>query len=115
MSKRVSISAGLVLFAIGEMVAIAWASESHRIIQKDRSFQVDDNQIKDIAVAAGDELRFLNDDNFLHQIFIASGGLDFDSNEQVPGAVIAIKFSDPGIYEIRCHIHPKMSLTVTVK
>jgi plastocyanin len=107
--------AGAFLVAACQLAALAWASESHRIVQKDRSFQVQDVEIKEVDIAAGDTLEFLNNDIFLHQIYVASGGLKFDSAEQPPGEIIAIKFPSPGTYEIRCHIHPKMSLTVTAR
>jgi plastocyanin len=111
-----ALMAAAVVFAIAQVAWIAWAGEAHRIIQKDRSFQVKDaGQIKDIDIGRGDELQFVNEDNFLHQIYVASGGLNFDSAEQAPGEVIAVKFPRPGLFEIRCHIHPKMSLSVTVK
>ncbi len=99
-----------IALTVGFSAMIALAAQTHRVIQKNRSFQ-----FKEIDIAGGDVVQFINEDQFLHQIYVASGGLDFDSREQPPGDVISIEFPDPGIYEIRCHIHPKMSLFVNVK
>ena len=96
--------------AAAQFGAIALAGQNHTVIQKDRSFDV-----KELDIAAGDTVQFSNEDKFIHQIYVASGELSFDSAEQPPGEVISITFSNPGTYEIRCHIHPKMSLTVNAK
>lgn len=96
--------------AAAQIAAIALAGQNHTVIQKDRSFDV-----KELDIAAGDIVQFSNEDKFIHQIYVASGELSFDSAEQPPGEVISITFSKPGTYEIRCHIHPKMLLTVNAK
>jgi plastocyanin len=98
------------LFAIGQVAVLALASENHRIVQKERAFQT-----KQIDIPKGDVLQFSNEDQFLHQIYIASDALDFDSAEQPPGETIAVRFPNPGTYEIRCHIHPRMLLVVSVR
>jgi plastocyanin len=98
------------LIAVEQITASVWAGEAHRMSQRDRAFEV-----KEIDIARGDRLLFSNHDPFLHQIYIISPGLNFESDEQLPGEIIEVKFSNPGIYEMRCHIHPKMLLTVHVK
>jgi plastocyanin len=77
--------------------------------QRNRAFGV-----REIAVTAGDTIKFSNEDEFLHQIFIASPALNFDSVEQPPGQTIEVKFPTSGSFEVLCHIHPKMRLAVTV-
>jgi len=108
--RRTFVFGAIAAAAAGWGAAVALAGQSHTVIQKDRAFQV-----KQIDIAAGDSVQFSNEDQFLHQIYVASGGLDFDSREQPPGDVISINFPNPGTFEIRCHIHPKMSLFVNVK
>ena len=108
--RRAFAVAAFVAAAAGWGAAVALAGQAHTVIQKDLAFQV-----KQIDIAAGDAVQFSNEDQFLHQIYVASGGLDFDSREQPPGDVITINFPNPGTFEIRCHIHPKMSLVVNVK
>ena len=107
LNRALAITSMVVAAQIG---AIALAGQNHTIIQKDRSFDV-----KELDIAAGDTVQFSNEDKFIHQIYVAAGDLSFDSAEQPPGEVISITFSKPGTYEIRCHIHPKMLLTVNSK
>jgi plastocyanin len=96
-------------------LALAWAADlalaaaSYRITQKGREFQQ-----KQITLQRGDRLHFTNEDEFLHQIYIASPEFSFDSPEQAPGQAIDVEFTRAGTFEVRCHIHPKMLLTVTV-
>ena len=89
---------------------LAGAAATHRIVQKGRAFGVGE-----ITIARGDTLLFTNEDEFLHQIYVASGGMTFDSNEQAPGQTIDVNFPSAGTFAVRCHIHPKMLLTVRVQ
>lgn len=89
---------------------LAGAAATHRIVQKGRAFGVGE-----ITISRGDTLLFTNEDEFLHQIYVASGGMTFDSNEQPPGQTIDVKFPSSGTFTVRCHIHPKMLLTVRVQ
>jgi plastocyanin len=88
----------------------ALAAEVHRVAQKGRQFA-----IAAIAIARGDSLQFTNEDEFLHQIYVASPDFRFDSAEQRPGQIIDLAFPVRGVFEVRCHIHPKMLLTVNVQ
>lgn len=85
-----------------------FAAAVHHVTQKNRNFSMDD-----ITIAQGDSVAFSNDDEFLHQIYVAS--INVDSAEQRPGQTITVTFSRPGMFAVRCHIHPKMLLTVRVK
>jgi plastocyanin len=102
--------AGAWLLASGLLGTLALAASVHQIAQKGREFQ-----LKSIDIAAGDILRFTNDDEFLHQIFVTAAAFKFDSAEQPPGEAIEVTFPSAGLYSVRCHIHPKMLLSVTVK
>lgn len=75
--------------------------------QRGRNFEV-----PRIAIAAGDTIRFTNEDEFLHQIYVKSADFTFDSAEQAPGQDIDVRFRNAGTYEVRCRIHPKMLLVV---
>jgi plastocyanin len=96
--------------ALAGGVATAGAATILRVAQHGRSFDRDA-----LEIAAGDVVQFSNEDPFLHQIYVASPAFSFDSDEQPPGATIAVTFTKPGIFDVRCHIHPKMLLEVTVK
>lgn len=77
--------------------------------QHDRAFDQ-----ADISVAAGDTVRFKNDDAFAHQIFVDQPGLSIDTDEREPGQSVDIVFPTPGNYDVLCHIHPRMLLHVHV-
>jgi plastocyanin len=89
--------------------ASAFAASVH-VAQKHRSFTP-----SEITIRRGDTVAFSNDDEFLHQIYVDSKAMDFDSAEQFPGATINVVFQQDGTFPVRCHIHPKMLLTVHVE
>ena len=96
--------------AIGQFAFIALASEHHKVIQKGRAFSV-----AQIDIAAGDTVVFSNEDEFIHQIYVKSDTMTFDSDEQPPGEDVLLTFPTAGTFEVHCHIHPKMALIVHVK
>ena len=102
-----SLSAFLLLFCLAELVC---AAAVHRIVQKGRSFAV-----PEVTISRGDSLLFTNEDEFLHQIYVDSPTMVFDSPEQPPGQTIEVNFPRVGTFAVRCHIHPKMVLTVYVQ
>jgi len=107
--RRSVVSPGLAFaagIAIGS-VGVSAADGVWRVAQKGRNFEV-----PRITIAAGDTIRFTNDDEYLHQIYVKSPDLNFDSAEQAPGQVIEVRFRNAGTYEVRCRIHPKMLLVV---
>jgi plastocyanin len=106
---RWRIAACLALAAAAPGAMLAWAAETHEIVQKNRMFQA-----REIEVARGDVVRFTNADEFLHQIYVKSPDFSFESDEQVPGKTIDLKFP-AGTFEVRCRIHPKMLLVVHAK
>jgi plastocyanin len=96
-------------FAVVCLVTEAFAG-THTIVQISRSFRP-----PEITIAAGDTLAFSNQDEFIHQIYVDSDQIAYDSAEQPPGETITIAFPKAGDFPIRCHIHPKMLLVVHVK
>jgi plastocyanin len=99
--------------ALGTGVALAIAgagAASFEIIQQGRAF----NQ-KEITIGVGDTLHFNNNDEFIHQIYVKSDEFNFESAEQPPGEGVDVHFTKEGTFAVRCEIHPKMRLVVTVK
>lgn len=80
------------------------------ITQKSKSFSE-----TAITIAVGDSLVFKNGDDTAHNVFSPLEPLKFNLGIQKPGADATHKFETAGVAEIRCAIHPKMKLTVTVK
>lgn len=89
---------------------VAGAAGLATVSQNRRAFAVSALQI-----ARGDTVRFVNDDTFLHQIFIDSPTLKFESEEQEPGQSVDIRFAKDGTFAVRCHIHPKMLVQVDAR
>lgn len=86
------------------------ADAAHTIVQKDRQFHPGE-----VTINRGESLTFTNDDDFIHQIYVKSPDFGFDSAERYPGQLITETFTRQGTFEVRCHIHPKMRLTVHVR
>jgi plastocyanin len=82
-------------------------AEDHTVIQQGRAFHP-----SEITINRGDALKVTNNDEFIHQIYVV--GL-FDSEEKSPGENLTESFPQSGTFEVRCHIHPKMKLTVHVR
>lgn len=102
---------GWTVFAALIVIASStFAAAVHQIAQKGRSFSA-----AEVTIAAGESIRFTNEDEFLHQIYVDSPNLNFDSDEQRPGETIEVRFPNRGTFPVRCHIHPKMLLTVHVR
>ena len=98
---------GLGLLVMG-FIAVAYpAGAATVIVQKGRAFRPGD-----VTINRGATLTFTNDDAFIHQIYVT--GL-FDSEEKAPGQNLTETFPDSGTFQVRCHIHPKMKLTVHVR
>ena len=97
----------ILVIAIGAALA---AEAGHVIVQQGRAFRPGD-----VTLDRGDTLTIRNRDEFIHQIYVKSDAMNFDSDEQPPGQDVLVKFPAGGTFQVRCHIHPKMVLTVHVK
>ena len=89
---------------------IAFGQDAHIVNQKNRRFVPGE-----ITIRRGEAITVTNDDDFIHQIYVAGPGFSFDSDEREPGQNITQAFTASGTFEVRCHIHPKMKLVVHVK
>ncbi|PKQ06549.1 MAG: hypothetical protein CVT72_06205 [Alphaproteobacteria bacterium HGW-Alphaproteobacteria-11] len=101
------------LIGLGFISGVALAQVPHRavatVVEQGKEFIPGG-----ILISQGTTVTFRNDDEFLHQIFSTEPKLRFDTKERKPGETIDILFTEAGIYQVRCHIHPKMLLEVTV-
>jgi plastocyanin len=107
MSSKIQIvlAASFALFSSSIVLA-----ETHEVVQKDRLFSQ-----SDITVKPGDKITFKNTDDVTHNVFSMTPGMEFDLRRQAPGASSTVPFDKEGVSEVRCSIHPKMKLMVTVK
>jgi len=89
--------------------SLALAAET-TVTQKDREFSQ-----TTLTIKPGDSVTFKNVDAVTHNVFSNSPGLEFDIRRQAPGGSSTVPFPKEGEVEVRCSIHPKMKLIITVK
>ena len=92
---------------IAVLLAILPAFAATLVVQKGRAFRP-----VEISIAKGDTVTFTNNDSYIHQVYVE--GL-FDSTEKSPGENLNETFPDAGTFQVRCHIHPTMKMTVRVR
>lgn len=97
------IIAGLGLAATAQQVAT--------VTQQRRTFMP-----REITLVAGETLLFVNDDGeLLHHVYTSDPRFSFDTGEQPAGVRSAVRFPVRGTFQVRCEIHPRMLLDVTVR
>ena len=69
----------------------------------------------EIKAAKGDSIRFVNDDDTAHDVYVPTVGFGLDLGKQEPGEERAIRLAKDGSFEVECVFHPHMLLTVTVE
>jgi plastocyanin len=80
------------------------------VTQKNRAFAP-----SAVTIERGGTLRFTNEDDYLHQVYVSGPRFRFDSSEQSPGQLVDVSFPQSGQFDVICGIHPKMRLQVDVK
>ncbi len=112
MRRPAILPALLALLALPALPALlpvlARAGQTVVVTQEHRRFSTDT-----LSIGRGDVVRFFNADEFLHQITVRSLGFSTPGGEE-PGQHVDVAFPTSGTFEVRCEIHPKMSMTVTV-
>jgi len=63
-----------------------------------------------VTVSAGDTVRWTNQDSTTHTV----KGSSFESGQLAQGDTYEFTFTEPGVYDYACSIHPSMKGTVTV-
>jgi plastocyanin len=109
MATLVKSNLGKVIVGAAMMIALPVVADEHTIVQKDRAFSQ-----TEIAIKVGDTITFKNADDVTHNVFSVSPGMEFDIRRQPPGGSSTVTFAKEGRAEVRCSIHPKMKLLVTV-
>jgi plastocyanin len=98
------------MLCTGLVAAFAAPATEHPIGQKDRAFSR-----TEITIKPGDSIVFKNLDDVTHNVFSITPGMEFDIRRQAPGGSSKVPFNKEGVAEVRCSIHPKMKLLVTVR
>lgn len=68
-----------------------------------------------VTIQAGQSIKIVNDDIFLHHAFVDSDQMDFDSGSMEEGETRTVQFDKRGKFQVKCAIHPKMNLDVNVE
>jgi len=106
---RAAMPAAIAGAAFGAFVSAALAGEN-RIMQSGRAFEP-----ATLTAQAGDGITFVNGDQYDHNVYSESPGNVFNLGIQTPGQTNGVTLKAPGVVEVRCRIHPKMRLVVTVE
>ena len=94
--------------AVCAFAATVWAT-ALTVEQRGRSFGV-----AELAVKVGDTVTFINNDIYGHNVYSDTEGAVFDIGLQEPGETLGVTFDEAVVAEVRCRIHPRMRLQVTV-
>lgn len=100
----------LLLAVVAQCAGLAFAAAPTVVRQAGRAFST-----RELRIKRGDTVRFSNEDEFLHHIYVRSPAFNFISSEQEPRRSVDVLFPAAGRFEVRCEIHPKMLLTVAVE
>ncbi|MDX1757696.1 MAG: plastocyanin/azurin family copper-binding protein [Marinobacter sp.] len=91
-------------------MATGVAAETYTVGQQDKSFTEEQLTIK-----TGDNVEFENNDPFFHNVFSLSDTKFFDLGSYPKGESRTVEFTEPGIVEVECAIHPQMKMTIEVE
>ncbi|MBI4910713.1 MAG: hypothetical protein HY820_44275 [Acidobacteria bacterium] len=80
-----------------------------RVVQKNRRFLPDV-----LAVPAGSQVSFPNQDPIFHNVFSLSKAKLFDLGNYPRDQTRTVTFPKPGIVFVNCHLHPNMSAAIVV-
>lgn len=67
-----------------------------------------------IVASLGDSIRFLNDDDTDHNVFVPTASYALDLGKQEPGSEATLVLRTLGIFDVECVFHGHMQLKVEV-
>ena len=68
-----------------------------------------------VTAAVGDTVRFVNDDDQNHDVFVPTAGFALDLGKQEPGQEKSYVLGKAGKFTVECVFHSHMMTTVEVK
>ena len=98
-----------VLLAASAFALPALAAE-HVVTMQGAAYSPDE-----IRAASGDTIRFVNDDDIPHEVFVPTVGFGVDLGKQEPATEKTLALMRRGTFEVECVFHSDMLLTVTVQ
>jgi plastocyanin len=71
--------------------------------------------VSSMTLKVGDTVHYKNGDDVTHNVNVTDpDGNNEDKGLQKPGETISQTYTKPGEYDVRCSIHPKMHMKVSV-
>lgn len=67
-----------------------------------------------LPIVKGESVEFLNGDPLFHNVFSLSRASTFDLGRYPSGRARSVRFTEPGVVKVFCHIHSDMSAIVLV-
>jgi plastocyanin len=92
---------------LAALVARPARAASHQVLIKGMKFDP-----RELTVAAGDSVTFLNEDNAPHTATARDGS--FDTGRLAKGESAEVSFGRAGSFDYFCAVHPMMKATITV-
>jgi len=86
------------------------SAESFVISQEKKRFHP-----KLLNAKLGDTVLFDNDDRYAHTLYSETPDFEFNIRKQMPGQKHEMKLDNRGEFVVRCVIHPRMKMTITVE
>jgi plastocyanin len=102
-------SADVIVYVVGFPEQGATDKPAAAIAQKGRKFVPDL-----VAITVGQSVSFPNSDSFLHNVFSQSTARKFDLGSFKRGESKDKSFTNPGVIDVYCNIHPEMAATILV-
>jgi len=100
-------TATALLFLVSANGALA---AEYPVDQRDLRFDPDT-----LTIEVGDSVVFTDTDRIAHDVtIVAPDGTSQDHGMSTYQQRITVKFTKPGVYRVKCRIHPDMKATITV-
>lgn len=106
---KILVASSLLCFSLGAV------ADTITVGQKNKSFVVGDKSQASISVKKGDTVRFVNNDDFFHNVFSLSDAKLFDLGSFPQGEHRDVVFDTAGVVEVECAIHPEMKIIINVE
>ena len=106
MLKTIAITVLLLIATVG----LSIAADEVKVNQANKTFDPGA-----VTIKTGDTVDFANGDTVAHNVYTRGSPQDFSLGVIKPGDDKKVTFSTPGIFDVRCAIHPGMKMTVTVQ
>ena len=102
-------AADVVLLQSGKTFVKGITETKAKEIADDRG-EIKKYSFSELKIKAGDTVEFVNSDSVKHNVYLE----DTFNFVQPPGSKDKQQFKKTGSYDVRCAIHPKMKIKITV-